>query len=84
MLSEITAFITTEPEIRSLFQGRQTELRKMAAVLADYGTEFILIHTEDKGVYLFDRAAGKRWAIPNYQPTLSIPLAPMTPLLAAF
>lgn len=67
MLSEITAFITTEPEIRSLFQGRQTELWKMAAVLADYGTEFILIHTEDKGVYLFDRAAGKRWAIPNYQ-----------------
>ena len=67
MLSEITAFITTEPEIRSLFQGRQTELWEMAAVLADYGAELIIIHTDDKGVYLFDHAAKKRWVIPNYQ-----------------
>ena len=67
MLSEITAFITTESEIRSLFQGRQTELWEMAAVLADYGAEFILIHTEDKGIYCYDRAAGKRWAVPQYQ-----------------
>ena len=67
MLSELTAFITTEREIRSLFQGRQTELWEMAAILANYGTEFILIHTDDKGVYLYDREGGKRWAIPNYQ-----------------
>lgn len=67
MLSEITAFITTELEIRSLFQGRQTALWDMAAILADYGAELIIIHTDDKGVYLFDRAAEKRWVIPNYQ-----------------
>lgn len=67
LLSEMTAFITSEADIRSLFQGRRTDLWEMAEVLANYGTEFILIRTDTQGVYLFDRNRGRRWVVPNYE-----------------
>ena len=67
LLSEMTAFITTEGEIRSLFQGRQTDLWAMAEVLANYGTDFILIRTNTQGVYLYDRNNRRRWVVPNYE-----------------
>lgn len=67
ILSEITAFITFEEDIRNLFQGRRTDLWEMAEVLADYGAEFIIIQTDSWGYYLFDRISHKRWVVPNYQ-----------------
>ena len=66
VLSEITAFITCEKDIRSLFQGRQTDLWEMAAILANYGPEYILIETASQGYCLFDRISVKRWRVPNY------------------
>jgi len=67
LLSEITAFNTSEKEIRNLFSGRKTDLWEMAEVLAGFGTEFIVIRTETRGYFLFDRNRGKRWVVPNYQ-----------------
>ncbi len=67
LLSEITAFMTPEAEIRNLFLGRQTDLWEMAGILAEYGPEFVLIQTESLGYYLFDRVNGKRWVVPQYQ-----------------
>lgn len=67
LISEVTAFITTEQEMRSLFQGRQTDLWTMADVLADYGPEIILIRTTALGYYLLDRFNDKRWMIPEYR-----------------
>jgi len=66
VLSEITAFITTEEDIRRLFQGRQTDLWEMAAELGSLGTEYILIRTETWGYCLYDSVNGKRWMVPNY------------------
>jgi sugar/nucleoside kinase (ribokinase family) len=67
LLSEMTAFITSEAEIRNLFQGRRTDLWEMAEVLANFGTDFVLIRTNTQGVYLFDRNQGRRWIVPNYE-----------------
>lgn len=66
LLSELTAFITSEVEIRSLFKGRQTDLWEMAAALAGFGPEYILIETRSQGYYLFDRISEKRWMVPDY------------------
>ena len=66
LLSELTAFITNEVDVRSLFKGRQTDLWEMAAMLAGFGPEYILIETMSQGYYLFDRISGKRWMVPNY------------------
>jgi sugar/nucleoside kinase (ribokinase family) len=67
LLSDITAFITTEGEMRTLFQGRSVDLWEMAETLGGYGPEFILIQTERSGYYLYDRVSRQRWIIPNYQ-----------------
>ncbi len=67
MLSDLTALITTETEMRSLFQGRSTDLWEMAVTLGGFGTEFIIIQTDHDGYYLYDGVSGKRWIIPNYQ-----------------
>lgn len=67
LLSEITAFMTTEKEIRNLFQGRQTDLWEMAKFLGTCGPEFIIIHTNSLGHYLYDCERGRRWVIPEYQ-----------------
>ena len=66
LLSELTAFITNEVDIRSLFKGRQTDLWEMAYTLAGFGPEYILIETVSQGYYLLDRISGKRWMVPNY------------------
>ncbi len=67
LLSEITAFITTEEEIRNLFLGRQTDLWEMGDQLGDYGPEYVIIHTKSLGFYLYDRQRAKRWIVPDYQ-----------------
>lgn len=67
LLSDITAFITPEAEIRNLFLGRQTDLWAMAETLAGFGPEYVLIQTETLGYYLLDRISGKRWVVPQYQ-----------------
>lgn len=66
LLSEITAFITPEKDLRQLFRGRQTDLWEMASILAAFGPEYIVIKTKDWGFYLYDRISGNRWVIPRY------------------
>ena len=67
LLSEITAFITTEEEIRNLFQGRRTDLWEMAKDLGGFGPEYIIIHTKSLGYYIYDRQRNKGWTVPDYQ-----------------
>jgi len=67
LLSEITAFNTTEAEIRNLFQGRQTDLWEMANILGEFGPEYVIVHTKTLGYYLYDRQRDKRWTVPDYQ-----------------
>jgi sugar/nucleoside kinase (ribokinase family) len=66
LLSDLTAFITSEVEVRRLFQGRTSDLWEMAETLAGYGPEYILIQTTSMGYYLYDGVSKTRWIIPNY------------------
>jgi len=73
LLSDITAFITTEVEIRRLFQGRTTDLWEMAEALAGYGPEYIVIQTTSWGYYTYDGTSETRWMVPNYSATVIDP-----------
>lgn len=66
LVSDLTAFMVEEADLRRLFQGRSSDLWEMAALISKYGAEFVLIRMKDGGQYLFDGVSLKKWAIPMY------------------
>lgn len=73
LLSEITALIVHEKEVRALFQGRGSDLWEMAEALGGMGPEFIVIQTARSGYYLYDHVSHKRWVIPQYPSRIADP-----------
>ena len=73
ILTGLTAFIPSEEELRSLFQGRSTDLWEMAEALATYGCEFIVIKRGERGQLLYDSVSKARWEIPAYPSNLVNP-----------
>jgi sugar/nucleoside kinase (ribokinase family) len=73
ILTGLTAFIPSEEELRSLFQGRSTDLWEMAEALAAYGCEFIVIKRGERGQLLYDSVSKARWEIPAYPSNLVNP-----------
>jgi sugar/nucleoside kinase (ribokinase family) len=72
-LTGLTAFLPSEEEIRALFQGRSTDLWEMAAALAVYGCEFVLVKRGEGGQLLYDATTRSRWEIPAYPARLVNP-----------
>lgn len=66
VVSDLTAFISSEEKVRSLFHGRSTDLWEMAEALASYGCDHIVIQRGTEGVYLYDRSRDQRRVIPAY------------------
>ena len=66
LVSDLTAFMVEEADLRRLFQGRSSDLWEMAASISKYGPEFVLIRMKDGGQYLFDGVSLKKWTIPMY------------------
>jgi len=66
LLTGLTAFLPSEDEVRSLFQGRSIDLWEMVEALASFGCEFIVIKRGDRGQLLYDAATHSRWDIPPY------------------
>ncbi len=66
LLRGITVFHTSEDKLRSLFQGRSTDLWEMADALAAYGCEVVVVKRGVHGQYVLDTARHTRWAIPAY------------------
>ena len=73
ILTGLTAFIPSEEELRSLFQGRSTDLWEMAEALTAYGCEFIVIKRGERGQLLYDSVGKTRWEIPAYPSNLVNP-----------
>jgi sugar/nucleoside kinase (ribokinase family) len=73
LLSEITAFIVPEHQLRDLFQGRSADLWEMAEAIGGFGPEFVLIQTARSGIYLYDRDNQRRWEIPQYPSRIADP-----------
>ncbi len=66
LVNGLTAFIPAENEVQSLFHGRGADLWEMAAALAAYGCEFVVIKRGERGQLLYDSASRTRWEIPAY------------------
>lgn len=66
LLTGLTAFLPDEEHLRTLFQGRSSNLWEMVEALSAYGCEIIVIKAGERGQYLYDAAARQRWEIPLY------------------
>ena len=84
LLSEITALIAQEREVRSLFLGRASDLWEMAEALGGMGPEFIVIQTVRSGYYLYDHVSHKRWVIPQYSAIIADPTGGMDAFAGGF
>jgi len=73
LITGLTAFLPSEEEMRSLFQGRSNDLWQMAEALAAYGCEIIVIKRGEGGQLLYDASARARWEIPAYPARLVDP-----------
>jgi hypothetical protein len=74
LVTGLTAFMPAEEEIRSLFQGRSSDLWEMAEALAAYGCEIIVIKCGERGQLVYDAAGHNRWEVPSYPSRLVNPL----------
>ncbi len=84
LLSDITAFIVSEEDLRSLFQGRSTDLWEMAEATGGFGPEFVLIRTVNAGYYVYDRVSHQRWVVPQYTVTVADPTGLMDAFAGGF
>ncbi len=66
LINGLTAFHTSEEEIRSLFQGRSMDIWEMAEALANFGCDAVVIMRGAFGQYLYVRGDQSRWSIPAY------------------
>ncbi len=66
VVAGITAFLPSEEEVYSLFEGKTRDLRDIAIILADYGCEYIVIKRGSRGVLLYERVSRSFWEIPAY------------------
>jgi len=66
LLTGVTAFMPAEEELRALFQGRSTDLWEMAAAIAAYGCEIVVIKRGGRGQLLYDASTRARWEVPPY------------------
>ncbi len=66
LLTGVTAFMPSEEDLRSLFQGKSTDLWEMAAGIAAYGCEMVVIKRGGRGQLLYEAATHNRWEVPPY------------------
>lgn len=66
ILNGLTAFITSEEKLASLFQGRSFDLWEMAETLANMGCEIIVVKRGGRGQCVYERSTRARWIIPAY------------------
>ena len=74
LITGLTAFIPAEEDLRRLFKGRKADLWEMAADLARYGCEMVVIKRGERGQLLYDAGGDKRWEIPAYPARLRNPV----------
>lgn len=73
LLSDLTAFQTTEAEVLKLFQGRSVDVWEIAQALAAYGPEFVIINMKDGSAAAYDRVTKKKWQVPAWPGAITDP-----------
>ncbi len=66
VVAGITAFLPSEEEVYSLFEGKTRDLRDICAALATYGCEFVVIKRGENGVLVYEHVTRTFWEIPAY------------------
>lgn len=66
LVNGLTAFLPSEDEMRTLFQGRSTDLWQMMEAIADYGCEIVVVKRGERGQFLYDRTTKSHWEISAY------------------
>jgi sugar/nucleoside kinase (ribokinase family) len=74
LLTGLTAFLPSEEEALSLYQGRTSNILEIAEALASYGCELIVIKRGARGQILYDAFSRTHWEIPPYPARLSNPI----------
>jgi len=66
LLNGVTAFLPSEDEVRSLYQGETHDLWEMAEDLSLNGCEYVVIKRGGDGQYLYEAETKRKWDIPAY------------------
>ena len=66
VVAGITAFLPSEDDVYSLFEGRTRDLRVIAETLAGFGCEYIVIKRGVNGVLLYEQVSHSFWEVPAY------------------
>jgi ribokinase len=70
----VTAFLTSQEELRNLFWGETHDLWKMAEWVSMYGCEYVVIKCGVRGQLLYDVKTKRKWEIPAYPARLADPI----------
>ena len=73
LLNGVTAFLASQEELRNLFQAETHDLWEMAAGIAMYGMEYIVIKCGVRGQLLYIASNKKKYEIPAYPSRLADP-----------
>lgn len=66
ILESITAFFPSEKQLRSLFQGRSSDLVEMAEAVTQYSCKYVIIHKGVEGFMFYDGYSKKKFYVPLY------------------
>jgi len=73
LINGVTAFLTSQEEIRNLFQAETHDLWEMAASISLYGWEYVVIKCGALGQLLYVASARRKYEIPAYPARLADP-----------
>jgi len=73
LLKGITALLTSEDKLRTLFQSRTTNLWEMVEGVGAFGCDIIVVKRGSAGQYLYEAATHRRWVIPAYPTKVADP-----------
>jgi len=73
LLNGVTAFLTSQEELKNLFWGETHDLWKMAELVSMYGCEYVVIKCGVSGQLLYDVSTKGRWEIPAYPARIADP-----------
>lgn len=71
LVNGLTVFLTTEQRLNTLFSGRSLDMWDMIAGIATFNCQAVVVHSVNRGQWLFDADSGKRYQVPAYPSRLS-------------
>lgn len=74
LLNGVTAFLTSQDELKNLFWGETHDVWKMAEWVSMYGCEYVVMKCGAHGQLLYDAKTKEKWEIPAYPARVADPI----------